>query len=34
MNRLSRYVIAGGPALSLAMAARAQFTNFTPEVKE
>jgi hypothetical protein len=33
MNRLSRFVIAGGLALSLAMAARAQLTNSTTEVK-
>jgi hypothetical protein len=33
MNRLSRFVIAGGLALSLALAARAQLTNFTTEVK-
>jgi hypothetical protein len=29
MNRLSRYVIAGSLALSPAVAARAQLTNFT-----
>ena len=33
MNRLSRYVIAGGLALSLALAARAQLTKLTTEVR-